>query len=96
MLSVMSFGYKYGVPSEADLVFDVRFLPNPNFVPRLKPLTGNDRAGGALHAAPARDRGASSSSSRDVPALRAPALRPGRQELPHDRASAAPAAATAR
>ena len=32
----MSFGYKYGVPSEADLVFDVRFLPNPNFVPSLE------------------------------------------------------------
>jgi RNase adapter protein RapZ len=42
VLGVMSFGYKYGVPSEADLVFDVRFLPNPNFVPRLKPLTGGD------------------------------------------------------
>ena len=42
VLSVMSFGYKYGVPSEADLVFDVRFLPNPNFVPTLKPLTGNN------------------------------------------------------
>jgi UPF0042 nucleotide-binding protein len=37
---VVSFGYKYGVPSEADLVFDARFLPNPNFVPSLKPLTG--------------------------------------------------------
>ena len=36
VVAVMSFGYKYGVPSEADLVFDVRFLPNPNFVPRLK------------------------------------------------------------
>jgi UPF0042 nucleotide-binding protein len=44
VLGVMSFGYKYGVPSEADLVFDVRFLPNPNFVPRLKPLTGGDAA----------------------------------------------------
>ena len=42
VLSVMSFGYKYGVPSEADLVFDARFLPNPNFVPTLKPLTGNN------------------------------------------------------
>lgn len=42
VVSVTSFGYKYGVPSEADLVFDVRFLPNPNFVPTLKPLTGND------------------------------------------------------
>jgi UPF0042 nucleotide-binding protein len=44
VLTVTSFGYKYGLPSEADLVFDVRFLPNPNFVPRLKPLTGRDRA----------------------------------------------------
>jgi UPF0042 nucleotide-binding protein len=42
VVSVTSFGYKYGVPTEADLVFDVRFLPNPNFVPRLKPLTGGD------------------------------------------------------
>jgi UPF0042 nucleotide-binding protein len=42
-IGVMSFGYKYGVPTEADLVFDVRFLPNPNFVPRLKPLTGNEK-----------------------------------------------------
>ena len=41
ILSVMSFGYKYGVPTEADLVFDVRFLPNPNFVPTLKRLSGN-------------------------------------------------------
>jgi UPF0042 nucleotide-binding protein len=42
VVSVTSFGYKYGVPSEADLVFDARFLPNPNFVPTLKPLTGNN------------------------------------------------------
>ena len=42
VLAVMSFGYKYGVPAEADLVFDARFLPNPNFVPALKPLTGNE------------------------------------------------------
>jgi UPF0042 nucleotide-binding protein len=41
VLTVMSFGYKYGVPLEADLVFDCRFLPNPNFVPALKPLSGN-------------------------------------------------------
>jgi RNase adapter protein RapZ len=44
VLSVVSFGYKYGVPSEADLVFDVRFLPNPNFVPALRRRTGNDPA----------------------------------------------------
>jgi UPF0042 nucleotide-binding protein len=42
VVAVMSFGYKYGVPAEADLVFDVRFLPNPNFVPELRPLTGSD------------------------------------------------------
>ncbi len=42
VISVTSFGYKYGVPAEADLVFDARFLPNPNFVPSLKPLTGGD------------------------------------------------------
>lgn len=39
-LSIMSFGYRYGVPPQADLVFDVRFLPNPYFVPELKGLTG--------------------------------------------------------
>src|ERR1700722_3256223 len=39
-ISVMSFGFKNGVPSEADLVFDVRFLPNPNFVPEFRKLTG--------------------------------------------------------
>ncbi len=41
-LTVMSFGFKYGVPSNADLVLDVRFLPNPFFVPELKALTGKD------------------------------------------------------
>ena len=39
-LSVMSFGYRYGVPPQADLVLDVRFLPNPYFVPDLKGLNG--------------------------------------------------------
>ena len=41
-LTVMSFGFKYGAPSNADLVFDVRFLPNPFFVPELKAFTGKD------------------------------------------------------
>ncbi|MBX7113873.1 MAG: RNase adapter RapZ [Myxococcaceae bacterium] len=41
-VTLMSFGFRYGVPSQADLVFDVRFLPNPFFVPDLKPLTGKD------------------------------------------------------
>lgn len=43
MISLLSFGYRYGVPPDADLVFDVRFLPNPNFVPAYKALTGKDR-----------------------------------------------------
>jgi len=42
LLSTMSFGFKNGVPAEADLVFDVRFLPNPHFVPEFRPLTGRD------------------------------------------------------
>jgi RNase adapter protein RapZ len=41
-ITVISFGFKYGVPLDADLVFDVRFLPNPHFVPELKDLSGND------------------------------------------------------
>jgi RNase adapter protein RapZ len=40
LISSLSFGYKNGVPLEADLVFDVRFLPNPHFVPEFRPLTG--------------------------------------------------------
>jgi UPF0042 nucleotide-binding protein len=43
-VAIESFGYKYGLPLEADLVFDARFLPNPHFVPTLKPKTGKDRA----------------------------------------------------
>lgn len=42
MVTVMSFGFKYGIPVDADLVFDVRFLPNPYYIEELKPLTGND------------------------------------------------------
>ncbi|HSP18771.1 MAG TPA: RNase adapter RapZ, partial [Myxococcaceae bacterium] len=41
-LTLISFGYRYGVPPQADLVFDLRFLPNPYFVPELKALTGLD------------------------------------------------------
>ena len=41
-LTVLSFGFKYGIPSDADLVFDVRFLPNPYYVDELRPMSGND------------------------------------------------------
>jgi UPF0042 nucleotide-binding protein len=44
LLSTLSFGFKNGVPPEADLVFDVRFLPNPHFIPEFRPLTGRDPA----------------------------------------------------
>jgi UPF0042 nucleotide-binding protein len=43
-LAVMSFGFKYGVPLDADSVHDMRFLPNPFWVPELRPLTGRDPA----------------------------------------------------
>jgi len=43
MVNVMSFGFKHGIPSDVDLVFDVRFLPNPYYVDELKTLTGNDK-----------------------------------------------------
>ena len=41
-ISVLSFGFKYGIPADADLVFDVRFLPNPYYLEELRPKTGND------------------------------------------------------
>jgi len=40
MVYVTSFGYRHGVPGDSDLVFDVRFLPNPNYIPKFKKLTG--------------------------------------------------------
>jgi UPF0042 nucleotide-binding protein len=42
LVSVVSFGFRYGIPADADLVFDVRFLPNPHFVPRLRPFSGKN------------------------------------------------------
>ena len=53
----MSFGFKHGPPRDADLAFDVRFLPNPHYEPELRPLTGHGRAGRRVHRprrAPAR------------------------------------------
>lgn len=42
-VTVLSFGFKYGIPVDSDLVFDVRFIPNPFYIPELKPFSGNDR-----------------------------------------------------
>ncbi len=41
-ITILSFGFKYGLPSDADLVFDVRFLPNPYYIDELRPKSGND------------------------------------------------------
>ncbi len=41
-ITILSFGFKYGIPVDSDLVFDVRFLPNPYYIPELKYLSGND------------------------------------------------------
>ena len=42
LISLVSFGYRFGLPSDADLVFDVRFLPNPHFVPKLRQYSGKN------------------------------------------------------
>jgi len=42
LVSVVSFGFRYGIPADADLVFDVRFLPNPHFIPKLRPFSGKE------------------------------------------------------
>ena len=42
-ITILSFGFKYGIPNDADLVFDVRFLPNPYYIEKLRPKTGNDK-----------------------------------------------------
>ncbi len=44
LISVVSFGFRFGIPTDADLLFDVRFLPNPNYIPQLKKKNGRDRA----------------------------------------------------
>nr|WP_297705172.1 RNase adapter RapZ [uncultured Butyrivibrio sp.] len=43
MITILSFGFKYGIPADADMVFDVRFLPNPYYIDELKHQTGNDK-----------------------------------------------------
>ncbi len=42
-ITILSFGFKYGIPNDSDLLFDVRFLPNPYYIEGLRPLTGNDK-----------------------------------------------------
>lgn len=56
-VTILSFGFKYGIPGDADLVFDVRFLPNPYYIQDLRPMSGND--------APVRDYVMSSETARE-------------------------------
>ncbi len=44
LVSIVSFGFRHGLPPDCDLVFDVRFLPNPNYIPKFKKLTGRNPA----------------------------------------------------
>ena len=72
-IQLVSFGYKFGIPLEADLVFDVRFLQNPYYVPELRRLSGLTDGGPLLRPRPAPRRGGSwppctSCSSSTIPA----------------------------
>ena len=82
--SIVSFGYKHGVPLDADLVLDCRFLPNPHWVDELRPFTGLDDAGARLRHGAARDGRVPRQARRAARA--APArLRAGGQVVPHHR-----------
>ncbi len=64
LVSVVSFGFRYGIPADADLVFDVRFLPNPHFVPKLRPFSGKDPQRRAVHPFVSADRGISAADRK--------------------------------
>ena len=83
--SVVSFGYKFGLPLDVDLVFDCRFLPNPFWIEELRPFSGLDGPGARLRPVPPRGHGLPGegrrAADRDPPLVRA-----GGQVLPHHRA----------
>ncbi len=62
LVSCLSFGFKNGVPLDADMVFDVRFLPNPHFVPEFRKKTGREPQGGRVHQRAFRRRGSFSTA----------------------------------
>ena len=73
-VTVISFGFKYGIPVDADFVADMRFLPNPHWVPELRNLTGQD--------APVADYVKSQPGAAEFLDEYLPVLRPGRRRLP--------------
>ena len=81
VVSLVSFGFKHGIPYGTDLLFDVRFLPNPHFVPGLREQTGQDAGVQRLPGAAAGLPGAGRSAGRPS-GLPAAALPPGEPELP--------------
>ena len=81
LVSCVSFGYKHGVPDDADLVFDVRFLPNPHFVPEFRALTGRASSGREIHPFVSADAGVHQPHLRTA-GLPAAALHSRGQKLP--------------
>ncbi len=82
-LQIISFGFKHGVPLESDLVFDVRFMENPFYVPELKALTGLDPAGPAIRAHAAHHRTVPVVPARLL-CLHHPGVPGGGQDASHD------------
>ena len=84
VLTFVSFGFQNGPPAEADLMFDVRFLKNPHWVPALRPKTGKDPAGRGVYST-AADRARRDQEAVVAAAMDGAALRAGREELPDRR-----------
>ena len=84
VVTILSFGFKHGIPVDSDLLFDVRFLPNPHFVPELRPHTGRDRE--VVRSSIARRRDARVPRAHAEPAeVPDPAVRARREDVPDDR-----------
>ena len=83
-VSIVSFGYKHGLPLDVDLVFDCRFLPNPHWIDELRPLDGRDAGGARLRARPARHAGVPRGAAAAVRA-HAPGVRARGEVVPLDR-----------
>jgi RNase adapter protein RapZ len=82
-VSIRSFGYKHGAPRDADLLFDVRFVPNPHWVPELRPLRGTDADVRSMSSKPKGPP--SSSTGRRAARFPHPAVRGGVEVIPHHR-----------
>ena len=84
-VTVLSFGFKYGLPLDADLVFDVRFLPNPYYIPALKHADGARRAGAQFHLPVSADEGFSGKDRGSADISAAELRRRGKDRSGHRR-----------